>query len=267
MFETERPTRLDIGRVLNRSAKVFADHALLFLGIVTLFYLPILGLGLASELFLADDIIALENTEAFSNTFTGIFARFAGSIALMAALSQLLLLIAQAAIIQGVFKSLKGEPTSFGSSIEVIFSNLLPIVGTALLVWMIKIVGFMMCLIPGFIAALMFYVAMPVVVVEGKSMARAIQRSDWLTGGFRGEIFVLLVILWIVSAIGNKVLGMAVGIAAFGNLAIITSTLLTSALTIAVTAFEAVLVSVTYYELRLIKDEDIDAGELLAVFD
>ena len=79
-----------------------------------------------------------------------------------------------------MFKSLQGKPTTFGSSIEVIFSNLLPIVGTALLVWMIKMVGFMMCFVPGLIAALMFYVAMPVVVVEGKSLMRATQRSDYL---------------------------------------------------------------------------------------
>ena len=95
----------------------------------------------------------------------------------------------------------------------------------------------------------MFWVTIPALVVERKGILPSLQRSMRLTDGYKGQIFLLQLILLACSVIiGNleerfaEPLGPALewGVG--------------SATTWALSAFGAVLAAVVYHDLRILKD-------------
>ena len=107
----------------------------------------------------------------------------------------------------------------------------------------------------------MWFVAIPACVVEQTGPWKSLNRSAALTKGNRWKVFGMMVLLTIISAIGGALVGAfaaAAGATLGGLLALIWIAL--------VAPFSAILVVVTYHDLRVAK-EGVDTDQIAAVFE
>ena len=136
-----------------------------------------------------------------------------------------------------------------------------PVVLTATLSGVIGALGFLLLVVPGLIATVVMFVAIPACVIERLAPIRSIRRSAALTRGCRWQIFAVLAAIVVVSVIVNWLIGALTPGApswllpavAFGWMVL-------------VNGYEAVLAAVIYYDLRIVKDQ-LDADRIAAVFD
>jgi MFS family permease len=169
--------------------------------------------------------------------------------------------VSQAVVLYGAFEDMRGRPVNLVASLKVGWRRFLPVIGTAIAVGLLGALGCVLLLVPGFILFTMWYVATPAVVVEPIGPWRAMSRSAELTKGNRWKVFGMMVLLIIIGAIGG---GMVAGVsAATGTTIGLLLNLVWSAL---FGAFSAILVVVTYHDLRVVK-EGVDIDQIAAVFD
>ena len=143
-----------------------------------------------------------------------------------------------------------------------------PVIVGSILLSIAVAIGFTLLIVPGIILILMWWVYIPAVVVESKGIIEAFGRSRELTRGRRWHILGLIVVIAILLIAVSFVVVLVVGISAasspdgVGFGAIIIGYVLNAL----VTAFNAVLVAVSYYYLRAEK-EGVDANEIARIFD
>jgi hypothetical protein len=186
--------------------------------------------------------------------------------AIGAGLVSLLAIPAQGALVYGTVQFIAGRPASLGENIGRGFSSLLSVIAVAIVVGIVVMFGFILLIIPGFILLMMYYVAIPVAVVEGGGVGAAMSRSSELTKGFRwtifGAVFVVgilqQVITYAVQAVGTSVVGLGAG--ALGLIA------MQSIVGVVMGALSATMSAVVYVRLRHSRDR-IDANELSSVFE
>jgi hypothetical protein len=177
-------------------------------------------------------------------------------------LALLLNALSQAVILYAAFEDMRGRPVNMMESLRIGFGRILPVLGTAILVGLLTMLGGMALVIPAFIVMTMLFVAIPACVVERLGPGKSIGRSAALTKGYRWRVFGLWISFMIVLGIVQSV---SVGIASSigGMFASQLVLLLWNAIYI---AFSATLAVVTYRDLRVAK-EGVDTDQIAAVFD
>lgn len=171
-------------------------------------------------------------------------------------------ILLNAALAYGVVRHLRGGQAGFVESLAQFAGRVVPAMGVTVIVGVVTAIGLMLFVVPGVWLAIVLWVALPVVVIERGGL-RAITRSADLTSGFRGPIFGLALILvaahyvvaiaadWIVSAIlADALLVYCV----------------TQFVVVVLSGIYATAVSVTYHDLRVLK-EGVDTRSVSAVFD
>ena len=108
----------------------------------------------------------------------------------------------------------------------------------------------------------MWFVAIPVCVVERKGPMTSMVRSAEITKGNRWKIFGMILLVGIVAAIVGAVIAAVLRPTGAGLLAAL-GTLVWNGVW---SAFYAIFVTVTYRDLRVAK-EGIDTGQIASVFD
>lgn len=185
-----------------------------------------------------------------------------GSVAadlLVGLVSAVLTPLATGALTYGVFQIVRGREVSVGDSLSVGLSRLLPVIGVGILQGILVAIGLLLCLVPGFIAAAVLAVSVPVAVIEKPGITKSLGRSADLTKGFRWTVFgVTFTII---------LLQMAAGLAV--ALAMPVSTVLWfGAYTVQLVLFtglQATAGSLVYYHLRS-KKEALDVEAIADVF-
>ncbi len=172
----------------------------------------------------------------------------------------ILQIVAQATTLYGAFQEMRGQPFTIGESFEVGMRRAAPVVGVALLAGIAAGLASLLLVVPGIIVMCMFYVAVPVCVIEKLGVTSSLGRSRALTKGYRWPIFGLVLLIVIVGFIALFVIGFV----ASGS--IIASQLVHFAWQVVATTFGAVLAAVIYHDLRAAK-EGVDIGKLANVFD
>ena len=171
-------------------------------------------------------------------------------------------ILLNAALAYGVVRHLGGGQAGFVESLAQFAGRVVPAMGVAVIVGVAMAIGLVLFVVPGVWLAIVLWVALPVVVIERGGL-RAISRSAELTSGFRWPIFGLALILVVADFV-------VVSVADWVVSAILTDALLTYCVTqfvVVVTAgIYATAVSVTYHDLRVLK-EGVDTRAVSAVFD
>ena len=175
--------------------------------------------------------------------------------------------LTQAAIIYGTFQDLRGSRASFTDCISRGLVSVIPVIVGSIILSIGIMIGSILLIVPGIILALMWWVYVPAIVVEGKGIMESFGRSRELTRGHRwhilGLVIVILVLIlavgWIVDKIVGGIISASVDPAFFQ---IIAGYVVNSL----IAAFGAILVAVGYYYLRAEK-EGVDANEIANVFD
>jgi hypothetical protein len=233
-----------IGEVFNKSFSVFARHAVPFIVLTAIAYIPIyifayLQAGRTGDIGAGTIII-------------GILA-FIGFLVCP--------VIASGAVVYGVVQDLRGSSFSTGDAVHVAIGRLLAMIGVALCVGLLTALGAVLLLVPGLIVMCMYYVAAPTTIVEREGVFNSMSRSAALTKGHRWQIFGIILLVVIVNLVIGAVL-VGIGLA-LGSVA---SAIMEQVWQVVVGAFNAVVSGVLYYQLRVAK-EGVDINQIASVFD
>jgi hypothetical protein len=168
-------------------------------------------------------------------------------------------LLSQAILAHGAFEDMRGRPVRIFTSLGVGLRRLFPVLVLGLSVLVLYFIGIIALIVPGIIVVAAYYVALPACVVERIGPFKSMGRSLNLTRGHRWKIFGIMVVMFVANAIAG---GVALGVAAGGSFAGLAVQLMVTAI---LGAFSAVLVLVTYHDLRVAK-EGVATDRLAAVF-
>jgi MFS family permease len=185
-----------------------------------------------------------------------------GLLLTAAYLAMALGMVSQAIILYGAFRDMRGNRVSLLHSLGAVARRLLAIIGLVIVMALGTGFGFVLLVVPGFILMTMWFVAIPVCVVEQKGPLASLGRSSEITKGHRWPIFGI----WLLMTIGSGIVAAVIApVLALTGSAVLTA-LGTLAWSGAWGAFYAVFVVVMYHDLRVAK-EGIDIHQLAAVFD
>jgi hypothetical protein len=174
--------------------------------------------------------------------------------------------LATGAIAYGTFRELSGEPAGFAVCIRRGLALVAPVIAVVLLSSLLIFAGSLAIVVPGLIIYTILWLVVPVTVVERPGIVGSLRRSSELTKGYRWQVFGIILILGVAN---GAILGLIEGViapsdATLANL--LPYFLISLAATAGLTAFEAVITTVTYYKLRAIK-EGLGIFETARIFD
>lgn len=235
--------QFSFGTVISQSISVFTANLASFLIVSLLLLLPLL----------------IYNMVAVGASPEGGFS----SGSLLAIVIQMILSYLLAATISfATFQYLRGHPVSIGECLSRGLSLILPVLGVAILVGLITGIGMLLLVVPGIIAAVMLWVAIPVAVVERPGVIASLKRSADLTKGYRWIILGILIVIGVVLVVITMILSFIL-LAAAGFTVYSVGVWVIQAL---FSAFSATAAAVGYYFLRSTK-EGVDIGDIAKVFD
>ncbi len=245
-----------VGHVFIRAWSVFSGHFLTFMVVTGIAALPPLLIPQHSQVTPANP---------FANVGPTLLALF---------LSIVLGTLSQAIVLYGAFQDMRGRPVSLADCLRVGLNRFFPIIGLALIVGVAVMFASMLLIIPGLILYMMWFVATPVCVVEQLGPIRSLGRSRELTKGHRWKLFGLSLLILVPALIVGAVIGgiavATIGTSGFRALPTALATPLGQVFNLiwsaAWGAFYAVVIVVTYHDLRVVK-EGVDTEQIAAVFE
>lgn len=169
-------------------------------------------------------------------------------------------MLLNAGIVYGTFQELRGRRASTGKCLLHGARTILPVIGVTVCVLICIAAGLALFIIPGIIVAVMFWVAIPVAVVEKSGIVESLKRSANLTSGYRWPVFGIMFLLVIVDRVTNAIIANLY----FGSVAFYY--LILFAIIFLFAALDAVVTAVGYHDLRVAK-EGVDTDRIAAVFD
>jgi hypothetical protein len=201
-----------IGQVINRGFSLLSRNFLIFVIVTMLAYLPTL----------------LVHRSMATSAVGGPFS--VGAPLVSAFLIFLLSLLSQAIVLYGAFQDLRGRPVRLGESLRIALGRFLPIIGMVLVVLVVAVLGFLLAaflvkLLAAVLGALLteiiafvlviggalyllsvWFVGIPVCVVERLGPIASLLRSADLTKGHRWKIFGLGLLLLLVGGLIGKII-------------------------------------------------------------
>jgi hypothetical protein len=177
-------------------------------------------------------------------------------------LTMVLTALTQAAVLYGAFEDMRGRPVNVADSIKIGLARFFPVLGVAICVPILAALGAVALFFPGLMVITMLFVAMPVCVVERLGPIKSMGRSARLTKGHRWKVFGIWLAMTIVTVIAQSIL-VGVARAIGGTVLALVASLLWGAV---YGAFYAILVVVTYHDLRVAK-EGVNTDQIASVFD
>jgi len=170
--------------------------------------------------------------------------------------------VCEAMIVYATFQALRGRPVRPGESIARGLQRFGPVVLTSILSTVIVTLGFVLLIIPGLIASVVLCVALPACVVERLGPIESVERSSFLSRGYRWPIFGAFFAIGIVSSIAGAVISALTA----GAGPVWLSPAISLVFNTLVNAYQTVLVAIIYHDLRVVKD-GIDLEQIASVFD
>ncbi len=182
--------------------------------------------------------------------------------------------LAQAVVLYSAFQVMRGRPVDLAESARIGLRRFFPVVGLGIIMPIIIGLASILLLFPGLMLYMMWFVATPICVVEQLGPFDSMGRSRELTKGHRWQLFGMLLLIFIPVFIIGAIIGV-IAVATMGSAGIAS---LSAGLATTVgqivnvvwsaiwTAFFAILIVVTYHDLRVAK-EGIDTDQIAAVFE
>lgn len=245
------PSEFRVGQVFSRAWTVLSGNLTKFLPLTAILALPTL-IAL---------IPGMSDGTAVRATAPKITAGAIAAIFVTIFVWIFLYVITEAAVLYGSFQAMRNRPVQIGESFKKGLARLVPIIGLSICIGFAFLLGAIALIFPVFILMTMFFVALPVCVVEGLGPIKSMGRSSALTKGHRWQIFGIWLLLAIVGGIIGAIISavLAVGgtiVGVIGQMA--WNTLMG--------AYQSIVVAVTYHDLRVAK-EGVDIEHIASVFD
>jgi len=181
-------------------------------------------------------------------------------------------LVAAAAVTYATVQELRGRHASFGEFFGRGLAQGGAAIRVAFLSGILLFLAFIALIVPGLIFYTMWWVAIPVAVIERPGAIASLQRSAELSRGRRWRVFGLIVCFFVALLATLLLFVMTMFVVLFfspgADQALLdqTSALATWLLSALFMAVQAVLTAVSYYYLRVAKD-GVGIEDIAAVFD
>jgi hypothetical protein len=179
----------------------------------------------------------------------------------------------QGVLVRSTILYLSGRDADLGASILFGLRLLLPIIGVTICVGVLVALGFILLVVPGVMIYCALIVSIPALLEERRGVFGSISRSRELTRGSRWQVFLLLVIFWIFSAIISGILGAVtgatIGLSPGAGMPTMPDPILAGAVNAIASSLSTVIIAVVlaalYVELREVK-EGATPNDLAGVF-
>ena len=199
---------VSIGRVLERALAAVRTNPGVILGLALLVG-AVPGM-IMTYLFAQSGLTSPEALASGAISTSGMI----GAIMMSSLISVVIAALVQGALTRATVVASEGGKVSFGDSLSTGLSVILPLIGLAIVSGIGIVLGFMLLIVPGVILALMWAVAVPVLVVERKGVFEALGRSHALTKGAKWKILGLALIILVAYWLCSIVLGF-IGLAGY----------------------------------------------------
>jgi len=270
-----RRANLQVGDVLGRSFSIWLRNFIPFTLLAGLVFVPAILYA-----WFGMPVDSLDDPEQFVEEINGIIVY---SISLFL-LANLLGLIATGALVYGVVQQLSGKTAPMLDCLRVSLTRILPVLGVGILMGILILLPVLLGLLfvsaiattavdgsgvmapalmflfgmPSLILMLMYYVAVPVAVIERPGVVASLKRSAGLTRGVKGSIFLIWLVLTIIEGFAGKLVETALAGTDYGDW-------VSLGLMIVWAGLGATATGVIYHDIRLTK-EGVDVEELKRVF-
>ena len=204
-------------------------------------------------------VLVLSPTLFFGLAIIGSPIDPAVSMIVGAVLSIFLTAAVTGALVYGTSRQLGGHKVAIGECLGRGLATALPVIGVIILMTLGMTIGMLLLVIPGIILYVMWWVALPVAVIERPGVVASLKRSAALTKGRRWHVFGILLLIILLSAVLSFLLRSFEGDVVVG----IVLSLLVNAFS---AALGAVVGAVGYYRLRGEK-EGLGVESIASVFD
>jgi|SRR5579872_4206127 len=248
---TQAAGEFRVGQVFSRAWTVLSGNVTKFLPLTAILALP----NLVQLVPGVSDGTAVRN--AAPNLSPGAILAFAGGLIVWIILN----VVTEATVLYGSFQAMRNRPVEIGESFKKGLARLGPIIGLSICVGLVVVLGMMLLIVPGFILLAMFFVALPVCVVEGLGPFQSMSRSSALTKGHRWKIFGIYLVLAIVGGVVGSIITAVLSVA--GLVVAVLGQMLWNTL---MGAYQSIVVAVAYHDLRVAK-EGVDIDHIASVFD
>ncbi len=177
---------------------------------------------------------------------------------------------ATAATTHAVSAALLGEPVSIGESFRRVGNRILPVIGGSLLMGFGVLLGFLLLVVPGVIAAARWFMMIPALVIERGSVESSLRRSWALAQGSVGRILAVLGLVMALSFAMSMLLVMPLtfwavfshpGDGGMGPMQVVSQLAQYVANTL-VLPVQSILAVLIYYDLR-VRKEAFDVERML----
>jgi hypothetical protein len=170
--------------------------------------------------------------------------------------------LCQAVVLYGAFQAMRGKRVDLIESMRVGLRRFLPVVGVAITVTVLGFLGLIAFVVPGLICFTRWFVAIPACVVEERGVSSSVMRSAELTRGYRWKIFSLMALWFCADGLADRMINL-ISTAVAGGIPAFAVHVIWNGLW---GAFYAIVVVVTYHDLRVAK-EGVDTEQIAAVFE
>jgi hypothetical protein len=237
---------LTVGELLDRTFFLYRRHFAMFVGIAALPNLILLAFQL-TQIVISGAVTSLVSMLA---TLVVYFMTIA---------------VSQGATIIAVSQIQLDRETSVTEAFGAIRSRIYDLAGIIFGMGIRILIGFILLIVPGVYLAIVWSLAIPVAVLEGRNLSESLQRSAELTKGHRGRIlvvyFLLLVLVYIVTLLLEVPTMAAVAVwggglrggdvPAWGSIVIALSNFITTSI---VGPIVTIALSLIYYDERVRKE-------------
>jgi hypothetical protein len=260
---------LGIGEILDVGIKVYTRNALTLFKIVVFVVLPAQIVVNAVEVSALPRGFSVSSGGSFGPSFSpsgnttitrhqlGVFLTGWGVALLITFVAGQL---AQAGCFRAVADAYLGEEVGWRSSLRYALRRLPALLGMSIASGILTVIGFALCILPGVYLWAAFYVAVPVLLVEGSGPLRSLGRSrELVRGRWWGTFGVAVVGYLLVSIVSLALSGLIVGLA-FANPArntvtgFVLNTFATTLGSMLTTPAAAAFATVLYIDLRVRKE-------------
>jgi uncharacterized membrane protein len=167
--------------------------------------------------------------------------------------------LVHAILLYAALQVMRGRPIDLAASARIGLRRFFPIMGITIVVPVLGGLATLLLVFPGLMLFTTWFVATPVCVAEQLGVVDSMERSRELTKGYRWKIFGLLLLLLIPLFIVSAGLGVVMVAGVVAQIVRLIWDAVWS-------AFFAILIVVTYYDLRVAK-EGIGTDQIAAVFE
>jgi uncharacterized membrane protein len=249
-----------IGQVFRQTFHTLSGNMMPF-GLIALVFSAIEGF--LDRIMLAAPIFGVEALGGANDPdlAAGFSVAVGGSMFATVFVPMLLYALLTAILVYGTVSSLRGRPAGLGDCISNGLRYSGPVILVSLVIGLLVTVGTLLLIVPGLIMMVIWWVAVPVAVVEEEGIGGSMRRSAALTSGNRWRVFGLILILIVISVVlfvPLQFLGAVLGFYALLILAWVVNAF--------IMMVSAVTSGVAYYHLRVAK-EGADINQIAAVFD